>query len=169
MYFIGVVSENKKFDTIKNIIKKCMNKSDITLININKKSIGNIKNVKFETVVICEPLEKLENEIEYLKDICKDAKYLILNSDIEQKVDILNNHKLNIITYGLNHLSTVTFSSITDEMMLISVQRNFQSITGKTIEVGEYNFKISKENRTNMHEILVAFIILNLQDNLQTI
>ena len=163
MYFIGVISESKKFDAIKNILKKYMNKNDITLININKKSIINMKNVKFETIVICEALEKLENEIQYLQDICKEAKYLIINSDIEQKVNILNNYKLNIITYGLNHMSTVTFSSITDEMMLISVQRNFKSVTGKTIEVGEYNFQISKENRTNMHEVLVAFIIINLQ------
>lgn len=157
MSFIGVISESKKFDVLKN-----MNKSDVTLININKKSIKNIKNVKFETIIICESLEKLEDEIDYIESFCENSKFLIINSDIELKVDILKNSKLNIISYGLNHKSTVTLSSITDEMMLISVQRSFENLAGKLIDVGEYNVKISKENRTNMYEILVSFIISNL-------
>lgn len=162
MSFIGVISESKKFDVLKNIVQKNMNKNDFTLININKKSIKNIKNVKFEAILICESLEKLENEIEYVENICKYSKYLIINSDIQIKVNILKDSKLNIITYGLNHISTVTFSSITDENMLISVQRSFKNFSNNVIEVGEYNFNISKEDRTNMYEILEAFIILSL-------
>ena len=34
----------------------------------------------------------------------------------------------------------------------------------KAIEVGEYNIKIQKGNRTNIHEIMLAFILNNLNN-----
>ena len=52
MSFIGVFLDNKKFQ----ILQKNMNKIDKTLININKKSIENVKNVKFDIIVISENL-----------------------------------------------------------------------------------------------------------------
>lgn len=162
MPFIGVILDNKKFDTLKNIMQKNMNKNDITLININKKNIENLKNVKFGAIVIGDSLKKIEDKICYLENFCKYSKFLIINSDIELKVNILKDKKINIITYGLNHKSTITMSSITDENMMISIQRSFKNSSGKVLEVGEYDFEIIKQDRTNIHEILIAFIILNL-------
>ena len=84
--------------------------------------------------------------------------------DIEINCSILKEIKTNIITYGLNHKSTVTLSSITDESVLIFVQREFENMENKAIEVGEYNIKIQKGNRTNIHEIMLAFILNNLNN-----
>ena len=149
MSFIGVFLDNKKFQ----ILQKNMNKIDKTLINIKKKSIENVKNV-----------ENFKEEINYVKNFCMKAKYLVINSDIEINCSILKEIKTNIITYGLNHKSTVTLSSITDESVLIFVQREFENMENKAIEVGEYNIKIQKENRTNIHEIMLAFILNNLNN-----
>ena len=146
MSFIGVFLDNKKFQ----ILQKNMNKIDKTLINIKKKSIENVKNVKFDIIVISENLENFKEEINYVKNFCMKA--------------ILKEIKTNIITYGLNHKSTVTLSSITDESVLIFVQREFENMENKAIEVGEYNIKIQKENRTNIHEIMLAFILNNLNN-----
>lgn len=44
-----------------------MNKIDKTLINIKKKSIENVKNVKFDIIVISENLENFKEEINYVK------------------------------------------------------------------------------------------------------
>lgn len=162
MIFIGVISEYQKFEILRKTIKKDENKNEVTLININKKSIGNLKNVKFDAIVLVDPLEKLENNINNLQKMCVNLKYLVINSDVELKINIFSNIKANVITYGLNHISTVTFSSITDEMILISVQRNFENIAGKLIEVGEYDFKIQKTERINLYEILVNFILEKL-------
>lgn len=162
MIFIGVISEHQKFEILRKSIKKDENKNEITLININKKSIENLKNVKFDAIVLIDPLEKLENNINNLQKMCANLKYLIINSDVEIKTNIFSCIKANVITYGLNHISTVTFSSITDEMILISVQRNFENSSGKLIEVGEYNFKMQKKERINLHEILVNFIVEKL-------
>ena len=138
MSFIGVFLDNKKFQ----ILQKNMNKIDKTLINIKKKSIENVKNVKFDIIVISENLENFKEEINYVKNFCMKAKYLVINSDIEINCSILKEIKTNIITYGLNHKSTVTLSSITDESVLIFVQREFENMENKAIEVGEYNIKI---------------------------
>ena len=162
MAFIGVISEHQKFDIIKKNIQKNVNKNEITLININNKNIENLKNIKFDTIVLLDSIEKFKNQNSNLQLICNDIRYLIINSDIKIMLDVLADIKANILTFGLNHKSTITFSSITDENILISVQRSFMNKNEKLVEVGEYNLKINKEERTNLYEILVSFIIKQL-------
>ena len=163
MTIVGVISENQRFEILKNMIQKNSNKNKIELININRKSIENLKTIKFDIIVIMNSLEKLEKDVTKIEEICKNVKYLIINSDIEQNYEGLINIKSNIITCGLNQKSTVTFSSITDENMLISIQRGVRNREGKLIEVGEYNVKINPDIRTKLNEILVAFILENLE------
>ena len=43
MTFIGVISDHKSFDNINTLLKN----EEINLIHINRKSIENIKNIKF--------------------------------------------------------------------------------------------------------------------------
>ena len=121
-----------------------------------------MKNVKFDAIIVVDSIEKIENKFCNFEEMCQNLKYLIINADIEIKTKIFSKIKEYIITYGGNHTSTVSFSSITDETILISVQRNFENKNGKLIEVGEYNFEIGTQTRTNLHEILVEFIINEL-------
>ena len=164
MIFIGVVSDNKKFEILRKIIYKNKNKSEVSLININIKSIDNLKKIKFEIIVLLDLPNQLEDNIDSLEEVCKDSNFLIVNSDIELKKNILKNVQTNIITFGMNHLATVTFSSVTDESLMISVQRNYPSINGDLIDVGEYNLSIQKTERNNLHELLVCYIIMSLID-----
>jgi len=131
-------------------------------LNDNWKKIDT--KVKTHVTSVNEEINNFKEEINYVKNFCMKAKYLVINSDIEINCSILKEIKTNIITYGLNHKSTVTLSSITDESVLIFVQREFENMENKAIEVGEYNIKIQKENRTNIHEIMLAFILNNLNN-----
>lgn len=160
MFFIGIISKKQEFNELRSILQQNMNKKEITLININKQSIENLKNVKCDAIIIQSSLENLEKDD--IEEICKNSNYLIINSDIELKNKISSNVEANIITYGFNQKSTITFSSITDETALISVQRNFKNPKQNTIDVGEYSLNISKEERTLLHEILICFIIEKL-------
>lgn len=162
MIFIGVISKYPEFEVLRKNIRSCKNKNEITLININKKSIENLKNVKFDTIVLLDSLEELKDKNNNLQKMCTNLKYLIINSDIEIRTNTFSHIKANVITYGLNHISTVTFSSIADETMLISVQRAFENYNKKNIEVGEYDVKVQKEERINLYEILLDFIIEKL-------
>ena len=159
MAFIGLVAEKQKYEFVNNNLSKDMNKNDITLININKNSINNLQRVKFDAIVVLNSLDKLMVETQIINNICKNVKFFILNSDLEIINNPFDNITTNVITFGLNQKATVTFSSITDEDILVSVQREFKNSQNKTIEQGEYSYKISKIDRTNLQEILVEFII----------
>lgn len=160
---IGVISTNQKFEILKSIIQNKCNKTEIVLININNKSLENLRTVKFDIIVIMDFLEKFE-EITHIKNICKGIKYLIINSDIEQNYEFMMDVKSNIITCGLNQKSTVTFSSITDEDLLISIQRGFINQNKKLIEVGEYNIKRDLSKQLDLDVILISFIIQKLYE-----
>lgn len=162
MIFIGVVSDNKKFEVVKKLIYKNKNKNEITLININNKSIDNLKNIKFKIVVFLDIPGRFKENDESIEEVCKGTNFLIVNSDIEFPKDSLKNIKANIITFGFNHLATVTFSSVTNESLLISVQRNFPDISGFLVDVGEYSFSIDKADRNYIYEALVCYIIMAL-------
>lgn len=158
MHFIGVISNSKRFDILRKMINN-KNKNEYTLININNKSIENYKNIKFEIIILLElPKQFSENKNKFEK-ICNDAKIFLINSDIQFEEDFLKEIRANIITFGGNHLSTVTFSSVTDESILISVQRSFSNLKGKIIDVGEYSIFIKKIYRNFLNEVLASFII----------
>ena len=62
MIFIGIMSECKSYENIKEKLKN----EEINLIHINKKSIENIKNIKFETIIINVKLEEFKEEKEII-------------------------------------------------------------------------------------------------------
>lgn len=160
MIFIGVISSKRKFYTLNNLLKEKINIKEAKLIKIDNKSIKNLKSVKFEILII-DSLEKITDEIFLINSICNNLKYLIINSDIELDNNLLVGDNTRIITCGLKQKATVTFSSVTDERVLISVQKSIRGYT-KSIEVGEYSEKINIGQRTNLNEILLAFIIEKL-------
>ena len=138
MTFIGMISDHKSFDKVKEELKE----PQLELININKKSIGNI-------------IEKL----------CSKSKYVIINTDINLQFEILNQDKTNIITYGLNQKADVTVSSITDTNILIYLQKNILNRKNQIIEIGEKRIKISENERVMVYEILIIYIIYLINDN----
>ena len=98
-------------------------------------------------VVNCE-LEELKDYQSNLEKIYSNAKYLILNTDINKEEFEPNKH-IQIITYGLNHKSTVTISSISDTDILIYLQRNIKNISNSIIEVEEKRIKIKEKSAKN--------------------
>ena len=156
MILVGVVSDNKSFKTVKNNIRS----QEINLIQINNNSIDNIKNIKFEIIVINKEIEKLKDKIKIIELICSKSKYLIINTDINSELFYFEGkNKPNIITFGLNHKATVTLSSITECSLLICLQKNIKDKNNKLIEIGEKQIKISKENKIKTYEIFIIFII----------
>ena len=110
------------------------------IIFINDKNISNVKNIKFETIIIDA---KIKNKFE-LRKILSNAKYIILNSDIELDINILNDLNLVVITYGFNNKSTFSVSSITENSMIICLQRIIFGKNEKKYEPQEYEVKLQK-------------------------
>ena len=63
MSFIGIIASEKQVNEIKKIILKQDKERQLQIIAINSKSIENILNIKFETIIIMDSVEKLYNEI----------------------------------------------------------------------------------------------------------
>ncbi len=155
MTFIGIISDNKSFETI----KENLNVEDISLIHINNKSIENIKNITFKTIIINKNLKNLEKNISIIQKLCIKCEYLIINTDIKLETHLESESKANIITFGLNHKATVTVSSITDTSILIYLQRNIKNKDNEIIEVGEKQIEVNKQNKIKTYEILIIYII----------
>lgn len=138
MFFIGVVTNQKNEMYIKNKLSDLLPEENI--IFITEKNISNIKNIKFETIIIDS---KINNKTDFRK-MLSNAKYVILNSDIEMDVELFTNLSLTVLTYGFNSKATFAVSSITENAMIICLQRIILNKKGDIIEPQEYQIENSK-------------------------
>lgn len=166
MPFIGLISKESDGNFIKNEVNKNSVNNKFEFLNINKKNIENLKNIKFETVLIDEEQKDFFDNSKYLEDIIGKSKFLVINSDII-KEKFKNNQ---LITYGLNQKATVTISSIKSENILVCVQKKFEDINGKIVEEQEKKVEIGKSNLKKVCNSLAVFTILTIYgENLKKI
>ncbi len=155
MTFLGMISNKKEFEIIRSEFIK--NVKDIDLILMNEKNMRNLQNVKFEALVIHDELNIKNDNIELLQKICKSLKYLIINADKNIHLDIFAGSRLRVITYGLNHKSTVTASSIEEDNIMVALQREVFDRYGNLMEIGEK--RINKPNGIDIYSSMVIFIM----------
>lgn len=156
MIFLGIVSSKKNYLKIKKEIFKAKENPDkYDIIQITEDNVTNIKNITFNSIIIFDEIKWKANSKKDLEKVCDNSKYLIINSDIEMNLEGKN--KKQIITFGMNQMATVTVSSITEDKILISLQRNIIDIEGNIKEVEE----ISVKNKKNfdIYILLIKYII----------
>lgn len=141
MPFIGLITDENKENCIRRHILEKLNLRESSVLFIKEKSIDNIKNIKFETIL----LDREFKSVELLKKLLKNTKYLIVNSDIISNLNILDNLQITVITYGFNSKATITASSVDEEEVLVCIQRNIVNNQGKSIEPQEIKMKIEKD------------------------
>lgn len=151
MFFVGVVTNQKNELYMKNKLCKVMPVENI--IFITEKNITNIKNIQFETIVINA---KINNKTE-IRKIVSNSKYVILNSDIDANVEMMNDLKLTVFTYGFNNKSTFTVSSIQEKNMIICLQRIILNKRKRIIEPQEYEIEI--EENIDKYAIIATEIL----------
>ena len=152
MSFIGIITNQKNEEYIKKMLYKKINISKI--IFITDKNIENIKNIRFETIVIDSLIMNIKN----LKFIISNAKYIILNSDLVINLDLLDNLNLVVISYGFNNKSTFTVSSVSDSNIIICLQRIIYNIFKERYEPQE--FEIENDRNVDIYTIISTQIIL---------
>ena len=151
MAFIGIVTNEK------NIQYMLMNLSNISdkqkIIFINDKNIENLQNIRFETIAIDSEI----NNTKQLKKLISNVKYLILNADIEKYKDILEELNLMVVTYGFKSKATITVSSVSENNVIICLQRIMNTAQNGKYEPQEMNIKINQN--IDIHGIICAHII----------
>ena len=162
MAFIGIIADSKYEDGLKRIIEGRLNvpNKEYTVIEINDKSIENIKNIRFETILVMS-LSKVEEKEAELSELFKNSKYLVINADMEGNLKLIEDIKLNVITFGFNSKSTITASSV-EENFIVCIQRNIVDINQKVLEPQEIEVKIKdKKLSNNSHNLMgIASILL---------
>ncbi|MBQ3414110.1 MAG: hypothetical protein IJH39_01915 [Clostridia bacterium] len=149
MNLVGIIGKNN--------FSKNFKKQHMSIINITEKNIVNIKNVKFQILIINDNLSEFKNMLKTLENIIKNSEYIILNSDLDIKIDVTNFVKKKIITFGFNPKSTVTTSSITEENILIDLQREIITLENNIVEPEEMLLKTNGNN--DVYEKLISYSI----------
>ena len=153
---VGIISENKNIPFIKEMLKNKLLK--VKIIYLNNENIENLKNIKFETIVIVNDVNKIIDNIETVKKIIKNAETVLINSDIKDNLEIIKNLKINAITFGFSSKATITTSSIEEGEILVCIQRTIKSNKNNEIEPQEIKIKSDKnkleENATNTMAIV---------------
>ena len=164
MHFIGIFSNHSEYEMIRQNIIKIVNRKDLELINISSKNIENMKNIVFETIVLCHKENMNDEQKNVLNKLCSNCMFVIINADVFCNTKVISNKKTNCISYGLNQKSTITISSIQEEKAILSIQRNINNLEQKTIEMGEMGIDLKKYNPNQIENILAIFTIYLIYD-----
>lgn len=146
MPFIGIITDENKENSIDVKITEKLKLKDNEVLFIKESTIDNIKNIKFETIL----LDRNFKNVEVLNKILRNTKYLIINTDNVNNLKLLKDLELTVITYGFNTKATITASSVNEEEVLVCLQRSITDIKGNNIEPQEIKVKLEKDANCTM-------------------
>lgn len=142
MTFVGFLAEKKEENNFEKQLKAALEKWGVKamVVAINEKSIANVKNIRFESIILNRNME--EPFLDELKEILKTSKYLIVNGDVVH-LEKIQNMDLMVITYGFGNKCTLTTSSVDEENMLFCLQRSIYNRKNEKIEPQEMKSQLS--------------------------
>ncbi len=155
MIIIGIVTDLKSESNIKKLLLVNKFLSDKSVIFIKEKNIDNIRNVHFDTIVINRGFEKIDE----LNKVLENTKNVIINVDMNLADKNICVENSNLITYGFNSKSSITISSVTDDEVLIYVQRNIYN-NYREIEVQE--IKIENNPNYSIYDLIIVLTMFLL-------
>lgn len=158
MSFIGVITSVKNEAYVTKVAGDFWKEEQI--IFITDKNIQNMKNIRFETIVIDTTLK----QVEYLKSLLSNTKYVILNADIVLEENIFKNLNLIVVTYGFQNKATFTVSSVSEGNIIICLQRIIKSIGGAKFEPQE--FEVKNTQNIDIHAMIYMQIMLLIYDKI---
>lgn len=163
MSFIGVIASRKCFENIKRKIEEKEKGKKINLLQINLRSIDNVKNVRFETIIMEDNIEKFKEKREMIEKFCQEAQYVMINSD--KNPTLIDQEETDRrITYGLNQKAMVTISSIRDTDILVYWQKRLLDKEGRIIEIEERKLKKAEKKALSTYEILILYTFFQIYD-----
>ena len=156
MTFIGIITDPKNATYTRNSLDRDFSSQHEKLLFIHEQNIHNIKNIRFETILF--DTEEFINKDALIK-ILSNAKNLIINADIGDAIHIIKNSNLQVITFGFNQKSTVTISSVTEESILMCIQRKIQDMSGNIIDPQEIKINIKKPKNIMTNTVIGVQIL----------
>ena len=146
MSFIGIVSEENVENCIRRSLLEKLKLRESSVLFLKEKSIENVKNIKFETILLAREFKHPE----MLKKMLENTPYLIINSDLEKNLELLENVKATVITYGFNSKATITASSVEEDEILLCIQRAIEDKNGNVVEPQEIKMPLCENVNCTM-------------------
>jgi hypothetical protein len=149
MSVVGIITNSSNIIELEN---------KLNIIVINEKSIENMKNVKFDIVIIYQETKQNEN----IKQLISTCKYLVINTDIKENLKLLEGIDISettIITYGFNRKSSITIVSNENDEIILEIQREINNLKNEKIECQE----IKLQNNLEKNQIYLAISLKILE------
>ena len=145
MAVIGIITKSNNINEIEKTLEK-YSIHEKNIVIITKHTIENIKNVKFDIIIIFDQIE----DGDILKKIIDSSKYLIINTDFKENMKLLNMAEDQyVITFGFNSRATITIISNENDEIILDLQREIENLDKEKIESQE----IKLENNFNKNRI----------------
>ncbi len=145
MAVIGIITKSNNINEIEKTLEK-YGIHEKNIVIITKHTIENIKNVKFDIIIIFDQIE----DDNILKKVLDSSKYLIINTDFKENVKLLNMAEDQyVITFGFNSRATITIISNENDEIILDLQREIENLNKEKIESQE----IKLENNFNKNRI----------------
>lgn len=154
MSVVGIITNSS------NIIEL---KGKTNIILINEKSIENIKNVKFDIIIIYHEIKQKEK----IKQLISTCKYVVINTDIRENLKLLNGIEetnTTVITYGFNSKSSITIVSNENDEIILEIQREINNLKNEKIECQE--IKMQNNSEKNQIYLAIAMKILEILEEI---
>ncbi len=147
MAVIGIITKSNNIIEIEKTLEK-YGIHEKNIVIISKHTIENIKNVKFDIIIIFDQIE----DDDILKKVLDSSKYLIINTDFKENMKLLDMAEDQyVITFGFNSRATITIISNENDEIILDLQREIENLEKKKIESQE--IKLEKNfNKNRIYE-----------------
>ena len=152
MSSIGIITNPKNKEYMTKVLSKEFDISQ--MIFITDKNFKGIKKIKFETIIIDSSINNIRN----LKEIIQNATYIVLNSDLIRDYEIFGEMNIFVISYGFNSKSTFTVSSISENNIIICLQRIITNIFNVKYEPQE--IQVKNDEGVDIYTIISSQILI---------
>lgn len=162
MSVVGIITNSSNIIELENKIKSFKTKQT-NIVVINEKSIENMKNIKFDIIIIYQETKSNER----LKQIISTSKYVVINTDFKENLKVLEgieDLETIVITYGFNGKSTITIVSNENEEIILEIQREIKNLKEKNVECQE--IKLENNYEKNQTYLVIALKILELLEKI---
>ncbi len=159
MSVIGIITNNSNIIDIEKRLEK-YNLKEKNIIIINKENINNIKNVKFDLIIIFEEIKE-NKSIERVTNSCK---FILINSDYRENLKLIKeNTQSTVITFGFNSRATITIISNENDETILEIQREIEWKENKKIECQEIKMKNNYGKKHIYEEISMKILTFLLK------
>lgn len=159
MSVIGIITTQNNIIEIEAKLKN-YKLSEKNIIIITEENISNIKNVKFDMIVIFDKIGQQEE----IKKVVRESKYILLNSDYKENLKLIDEHiNAYVITFGYNSRASITIISNENDEIILEIQREINLSENKKIECQEIKMNNNFAKKYIYEEISMKILTILLK------